>query len=93
MNILSFVIGFFAGIFIAILSLVIYFWFKNRKKEFKILTTDKELLNQILPYISENKELELFAKELYEKIYEDKKIRIDKKRLMKMLSEIKNDKR
>jgi len=84
----------FVGIFIGIvLSIVIFFITvfvkkKNRSFKIKIQKSDKELLNKLFPYISKNSEAQLFAKELYENIYEGKKHKIDKKRLKELLKEL-----
>ena len=88
-NLSSFFIGFFTASALMSLLILLYKLYKKRKKEFGFSSSEKELLNQILPFVSENKELELFAKELYEKIYENKNIKVDKKRLIMVLNEMK----
>ena len=85
LNKLSFLFGAIVGILITILIVLIFYFFKKREKKIRFTNSDKELLNRVLPYISKDLELELFAKELYGNIYENKKYKIDKKRLNKIL--------
>lgn len=90
LNKLSFLFGAIVGILITILIVLIFYFFKKREKKIRFTNSDKELLNRVLPYISKDLELELFAKELYGNIYENKKYKIDKKRLNKILKNYEN---
>ncbi|WP_187647187.1 BatD family protein [Nitrosophilus labii] len=83
-----FLLGFIAGILLTAMIFFAYIIFKKRSIKIRFSSSEKELLNRVLPYISQNYELELFAKELYENIYEGKKHKIDKKRLNKLLNVI-----
>ena len=83
-----FLLGFLSSIVLFSISFFLYRFFKNRKILIK-KSGEKELLNELLAYISEDKTAYNFAKELYEKIYENKKIKIDKKKIKKYLQKLK----
>ncbi|MBN2767568.1 MAG: hypothetical protein JXQ68_00540, partial [Campylobacterales bacterium] len=58
-------------------------------KRDKTMSNDA-LLAKLYPYISKDKEIEAFVRELYAKKAGDKSITIDKKRVKKILESLKN---
>ena len=83
-------VGFLSGV---IFSIILYFLFrliKKREIRFNFKSSEKELLSFLLPYIYENETAYNYAKELYEKIYEGKNIKLDKKKLEEFLKKLKS---
>jgi hypothetical protein len=77
---------FFTGVIVGILSLLLYSFLKRKKEN---MMSNDTLLSRLYPYISKDKEIEAFVRELYAKKAGDKSIKIDKKRVKKILESLK----
>ncbi len=87
---LFFALAFFAGMGVMYLILRL----KNkivRKKEPGVLAKSKlEMLQHLLPYISESKEAAQMAENLYANIFEGKAVKIDKKMYEKLIRQLRD---
>ncbi|MBS9778887.1 MAG: BatD family protein [Campylobacteraceae bacterium] len=79
------VVSFLGGIFVSF----VFIKFKNIKfKRQKIFKSDKDILQEILPYKDKDAELDSWIAKLESNVYGDKKEKIDKKRINTILEKL-----